>query len=96
MKVHVVSDAEGRIISISRLGDVGEQVSGIARAGVLAAPGQRAYVLELAEHLRDRPLLELHERLRLDISHDRPRLVPVEEFVEPYLRAPHLSQDEVS
>jgi hypothetical protein len=96
MKVYVVADAEGRIISISRLGDVGEQVSGIARAGVVPAPGQHAHLVELPEHLRGRPLLELHERLRLDTSHERPRLVPLEEFVEPYLRAPHLSQEEGS
>ena len=96
MKVHVVSDAEGRIISISRIGDVGEQVSGIARAGVVPAPGQHAYLVELAEHLRERPLLELHERMRLDTSHQRPRLVPVEEFVETYLRATHLSEEEGS
>lgn len=96
MKVHVVSDAQGRIISISQLGDVGEHVSGIARAGVIPAPGQHADMVELPEHLRDRPLLELHERLRLDTSHERPRLIPVEEFVEPYLRAPHLSEEEGS
>ncbi len=41
MQVQVVSDAQGRIISLSRLGDVGEQVSGIARAGVFPENDQQ-------------------------------------------------------
>lgn len=92
MQVQVVSDAQGRIISLSRMGDVGEQVSGITRAGVFAEKDQHVHLVELPEEHRETPLVELHERLRLDVWSGRPRLVPAEKFVEPYLRGPGLSE----
>jgi hypothetical protein len=85
MDVYVVSDELGHIISISRPGDVGEQVSGIARAGVFPESGHQAHLVQLPERFHELPLLELHEQLRLDTTAGAPRLVAAEEFVEPYL-----------
>jgi len=91
MRVQVVSTEQGRIVSISRLGDVGEQVSGIEKAGVFPDSGQRVDLVELDEKYQEVPLLELHQRLRLDTSHRQPRLVSAEDFTEPYLREPRLA-----
>ncbi len=86
MMVQVVSDERGRIISMSVLGDV-RGVSGIAKAGVLPRAGQKTWVLEVPQGSEQRPLLELHRTLRVDVTGDRPRLVQAKDFVEPFLKS---------
>jgi hypothetical protein len=85
MKVHVVSDDRGRIISLSILGDV-RGVSGIAKAGVLGKAGQSTHILDLPAEFEKRPLLELHRALRIDGSGDKARFVRLDHFTEPYLK----------
>jgi len=85
MKVHVVSDDRGRIVSLSVLGDV-RGVSGIVKAGVLTKPGQSTHVLEVPPEFEKRPLLELHRALRVEASGDKARFVRLEHFTEPYLK----------
>jgi hypothetical protein len=86
MKVHVVSDERGRIISLSVLGDL-RGVSGIGKAGVLPRAGQSGYVLDVPAEFADRPLLDLHRTLRVEASAGHARLVPAEHFIEPFLKS---------
>jgi hypothetical protein len=85
MKVQVVSDERGRIISLSVPGDV-RGVSGIAKMGVLPRTGQKSYVLDVPPEYEKRALLDLHRILRVDISGNKAALVPMEHFIEPFLK----------
>lgn len=85
MTVQVVSDDRGRIVSLSITGDV-RGVSGIGKAGVLPRPGQTVHLLDVPQGFEKRPLLDLHRALRVDTSAAKPRLVPVEHFIEPFLK----------
>jgi hypothetical protein len=84
VKVLVVSDNQGRIISISRPGDVGDAPSGIGAAGVVPMPGQRIDHVELPKEFESRPLLECHWGLRVEVKDGYVRLVPAKQFREPY------------
>jgi hypothetical protein len=84
MRVIVVSDEQGRIISITQPGDVGEAASGIGAAGVVPDRGQEVNYVELPEELVERPLLDLHTEFRVDTRSDVARLVSAKEFVEPF------------
>ena len=79
MNLHVVSDANGRIISLSVHGDTGPLPSGIANAGVTLEKGQQLNVLEVPAKFAERPLVELTDLLKVDFSGSRPKLVPVRE-----------------
>ena len=85
MKVHVVSDDRGRIISLSVLSDV-RGVSGIGKAGVLTKPGQSTHTLEVPAGFEKRSLLDLHRELRVEGTGEKARLVRLEHFTEPYLK----------
>jgi hypothetical protein len=85
MKVHVVSDERGRIISLSVQGDV-SGTSGIAKAGVMPKQGQFVHTLDVPPGLEKRPLLELHRALRVDGVGKAARLVKLEDFTEPFLK----------
>jgi hypothetical protein len=75
MKVSVVSDEQGRIVSVSKFGDVGEKVSGIMKAGVVPERGQTVHEVELPAELHQISLLELHTGFRIDSATGHPRLV---------------------
>lgn len=85
MKVNVVSDERGRIVSLSIPGDV-SGLSGIAKTGVLLKPGQYTHTLNVPKALEKTPLLELHRILRVEGMGDKARLVKHEQFIEPFLR----------
>ena len=85
MKVQVVSDERGRIVSLSVLEDL-RGVSGIAKAGVLPRPGQIVHTIDVPAELEKRPLLDLHRSMRVDVSQGKPRLVLAEHFIEPFLK----------
>ena len=85
MKVHVVSDDQGRIISLGIPGDV-RGVSGIGKAGVMPRAGQKTYMLEVPHEYRDHTLLDLHRTLRVEVAGNKARLVSAEHFTEPYLK----------
>ena len=84
MKAFVVSDDQGRIISISKPGDVGDQPSGIAEAGIFPEAGQHIHYIDLPAELEKKPLLDLHTEFRVDLRGERPRLVKAQDFTEPF------------
>ncbi len=94
MRVLVVADDQGRILSISKPGDVEDSESGIGAAGVLPDLGQRVHSLELSEELASRPLLELHQEFRLELRGAEARLVSGRDFVEPFRRVSASTEDE--
>jgi hypothetical protein len=75
MKVTVIADKQGKIISVSQFGDVGEKISGIAKAGVVPAAGQTVHEIDLSGELQQMPLLDLHKGFRVDTAAGQPRLV---------------------
>jgi hypothetical protein len=85
MKVNVVSDERGRILSLSIPGDV-SGLSGIAKAGVLLNPGQYTHTINVPKGLEKTPLIELHRMLRVEGVGDKARLVKLDQFTEPFLR----------
>ena len=85
MKVHVVSDDQGRIISLGIPGDV-RGVSGIGKAGVMPKAGQKSHTLEVPPEYRSHALLDLHRALRVEVAGSNARLVSAERFTEPYLK----------
>jgi hypothetical protein len=86
MKVQVVSDERGQIVSMSNLGGV-RGVSGIAKAGILPKPGQTVHILEVPAEFEKQPLLELHRTLRVEGVGDQARLVRLEHFISPFLKS---------
>jgi hypothetical protein len=79
VNLHVVSDAKGRIVSVSVHGDTGPLPSGIANAGVVLEKGQQLNVLAVPAKFAERPLVELIDVLKVDLSGPRPKLVPSRE-----------------
>ncbi len=77
MQLLVVSTKQGRILSISRLGDVGEMVSGIGRAGVVVGRGQQLHEIDVPDDFLQRPLLELHASMRVNVARGKAVLVPI-------------------
>ena len=84
MKALVIHDDQGRIISVSRPGDVGDEPSGIAGAGILPEPGQYANYVELPEKLKDEQFLDLHKDFRVEVKGEQVRLVKAQDFTEPF------------
>lgn len=82
MKVLVVSDDQGRILSLSKSGDIGKQPSAIAEAGILPEPGQHVHYVDLPAGLEKKSLLDLHHELRVDRKGDQARFVKAQEFRE--------------
>jgi hypothetical protein len=77
MKVSIVSDQHGNIVSISQFGDVGDQISGITKAGIDTEPGQSVHEIDLPKELEKVSLLDIHKSYKLDISHGSGRLSKV-------------------
>jgi hypothetical protein len=75
MKLSIVSDKNGKIVSISRFGDVGEKVSGITKAGVAVEPGHIVHEVDLPHELEKANLLDLHTGFKIDLSHGPGKLV---------------------
>jgi hypothetical protein len=75
MKLDVVCDSEGRIVSLSVPGDVGPGPSGIGRSGVVVEVDQTTYTLDVPSELAEHSLVELHERLRVEVAGEEPKLV---------------------
>lgn len=75
MKLSIVSDQQGRILSISQFGDVGDKVSGITNAGISPEPGQSVHEIDLPQELEKVSLLDIHKGFKLDVSKGPGRLV---------------------
>jgi hypothetical protein len=84
MRVQVVSDHQGRIISLSKLEDIGHQPSGIGGAGIVAQPGQHVHFLDLPKELQLRSLLDIHGEFRVHVQGDKVHLVSAKEFRGPF------------
>jgi hypothetical protein len=88
MRVTVVYDARGRIISLSIPGDKGNGISGIQQGGVIPQAGQDVNTLEVPVEFEKRPLTDLHQLLRVQQTGGTVRFVKATEFKEPFLREP--------
>lgn len=67
MKALVLHDDQGKVIAISKIGDLQASGSKFASAGMIPAPGQTLLDVELSAADAERPLRELHERYRVDV-----------------------------
>ncbi len=68
MKAAVLHDEQGEIIAISKIGDLQASGSKFASAGMVPAPGQTLLEVEFTADDADRPLRELHQQYRVDVS----------------------------
>jgi hypothetical protein len=68
MKLSIVSDKHGNIVSITQPGDVGDKVSGITKAGVEAAQGQTVHEIDVPRELEKVNLLDIHKGYKVDLK----------------------------
>jgi len=66
MKVTVVHDDHGEIVSIAKIGDLAQAGSKFTRAGLLPGEGQSVVEIELDEEQAARPVREIHASYRVD------------------------------
>lgn len=60
MQLTVISDLHGKIISISKLADLGAQPSGIIKSGVIQKENQQVHYIKFTPELIKEPLLKIH------------------------------------
>ena len=68
MKLTVVSDKHGNIVSITQPGDVGDNVSGIMKAGVQPEKGQNVHVIDIPKKLEKVDLLDIHTGYKVNLK----------------------------
>jgi hypothetical protein len=68
VKLSIVSDKHGNIVSITQPGDVGDKVSGIMKAGVEAAQGQTVHEIDVPRELEKVNLLDIHKGYKVDLK----------------------------
>jgi hypothetical protein len=68
MKLSIVADQQGNIISITQPGDVGDKVSGIMKAGVVVAQGQTLHEIDMPKELENTALLDIHKGFKVDLK----------------------------
>lgn len=83
MKVVVLCDELGKIISIGRLGEVGDEPSGTELDVVGPQPGRQVHYIDLPAEFEKIPLLGLHNGFCLDLKSERPQFVRVRNSAEP-------------
>jgi hypothetical protein len=66
MKVTVVHDDHGEIVSIANIGDLAQAGSKFTRAGLLPGKGQSVVEIELDDEQAARPTREIHALYRVD------------------------------
>jgi len=71
MKLTVVADQQGHIVSISQFGDVGDKISGITKAGVEAKKGHSVHEIEAPQELEKVALLDIHKGYKVDLKGGR-------------------------
>jgi hypothetical protein len=67
MKATILHDEHGRIIAISKIGDLKKAGSKFVNVGMVPGKGQRALEVDLSKELASRPLRELHDQYHLDM-----------------------------
>ena len=68
MKTAILHDEHGKILSVSKVGDLKAAGSKFARVGMVPGPGQRLVEIELSAEDEKRPLRELHAAYRVDVA----------------------------
>jgi hypothetical protein len=71
MKATVLHDEHGRILGISKIEDLKKSGSKFVKAGMMPRTGQRTVEINLSKELDSRPLCELHNEYRVDITKSR-------------------------
>jgi hypothetical protein len=66
MKASVLHDGEGRILAIAKVPNLNAAGSKFTQAGIVPHEGQSLVEVDLSTEDSQRPLLELHETLRVD------------------------------
>jgi hypothetical protein len=68
MKASILHDEHGKIIAISKIGDLKHAGSKFMKVGMVAGKGQRIVETELSAEDSARPLRELHEAYYVDVA----------------------------
>jgi len=68
MKATVLYDEHGRIVAISNTDGREEAGSKFDRVGMVPGPGQRILDVELNDDDAGRPLSDLHDKYRVDLT----------------------------
>jgi hypothetical protein len=71
MKATILHDEHGKIIAVSKIGDLKEAGSKFTKVGMIPGKGQRMLVVELSGEEAKRPILEFHTEYVVDISNSR-------------------------
>jgi hypothetical protein len=71
MKATIIHDEHGRIISISKIGDLKEAGSKFVKVGLVPGKGQRLIEIELNRELDRKTLLDLHKEFRIDVANSK-------------------------
>ena len=68
MKATILHDEHGRILAISKVGDLKKSGSKFDRVGMVPGAGQWKLDVELSADHEKRPLRELHTEFRVDVA----------------------------
>jgi hypothetical protein len=64
----ILHDEHGRILSVSKVGNLKAAGSKFTRVGIVPGPGQRLIEIELSKADEKRTLRELHTGYRVDVA----------------------------
>ena len=68
MKVNIVHDEHGEIVSISKVANLKEAGSKFTRVGMVPGRGQQLVEVELSGETEKKPLHELHRNYRVETT----------------------------
>jgi len=77
MRLHVVYDAKGNIIALGHVSAEPEAFDA-PRSGPQAGEGQSVAEIDVLDEHAGLTLVELHDRLRVDVKASRPKWMPLE------------------
>jgi len=68
MKAIIIHDEHGKILAISKVGDLKAAGSKFSKVGMVAKSGQHVLEIELVGGLESVPTLQLHNEYHVDIA----------------------------
>jgi hypothetical protein len=68
MKTTILHDEHGKILSVSKVGDLKAAGSKFTKVGMVPGPGQKLAEIELSGEDEKLPMSELHARYRVDVA----------------------------